>query len=829
MGQKAKGLYELMKRGHKVPPFILISWHEIHGILKKYIADYDQRMALWKSIDFDDLSELPIQLKLFSSDISKIKFDSADSDKFKNLWKKCHFNSWIFRPSVSCEDLSVHSFAGCFESYSGCSTELGVLNESLLKCISSAFAPHSLIQILSEGIDPIELNIQIIFQNKIQGIFAGTLTNVNLLKISENPFLINNEGEINHYVEFVEGDGSFLAQGTSLSVIKTSRTEAKINVQYPFLKKLWSHFDKILKYHKDPIEVEWVIDNRNEIWFLQWRPLVSQEILLRNKIEKGTQWSREKTMERFPEALTPMGWSVLKDLFQKNLDDLHELLCLQKKSVEQVAAFYKNLVYHDKVYFDFQSKLPIDFIKLIKNRRFYSVINNLFLFIFKGLTWWRYFSTVALLQVYFEQDWSKLDQIWDDRNSENKENWFKFREKLELWNPEHNSDILFWINEHEKLSHKFLEDDLLITVMKDALWKGFVKGLAIHKMSEFEIASTFGKLKSNASVMASLKWVHLKDNIERDPNYSVFYYKLSKCKNKKYLRDVVCDLQLTNQELLLNYFNQEAYSRTTWDLLVPTLIDDPSLMVSMLIHPTELNNRKGNGKDELSKSVDLPMNSSFLQLISKYPDLKLAYKQLQRLMQFDEEQHVNGYLIAGTSRMLLLKVGAYLCSREVFKKSEDIFFLTFDELKYWLNKDYFINLSLLIKRRRREFFKNKDLAKNLNFNNKIKMTSKVVQGESRSPGISEGILYRIESLSDWSQLPENAIIYVHSPEPSLAVLFHRISGIVTQTGGLLSHGFVSAREYGVPGIAGVSFNNDFLTNGLPVRIDGTKGTLEVLH
>ncbi len=59
-------------------------------------------------------------------------------------------------------------------------------------------------------------------------------------------------------------------------------------------------------------------------------------------------------------------------------------------------------------------------------------------------------------------------------------------------------------------------------------------------------------------------------------------------------------------------------------------------------------------------------------------------------------------------------------------------------------------------------------------------------------------------------------------------LLARIGGLIAEVGGQLSHGAIIAREYGIPAVMDVADATHRLTTGQRVRIDGQRGTIEIL-
>ncbi len=103
-----------------------------------------------------------------------------------------------------------------------------------------------------------------------------------------------------------------------------------------------------------------------------------------------------------------------------------------------------------------------------------------------------------------------------------------------------------------------------------------------------------------------------------------------------------------------------------------------------------------------------------------------------------------------------------------------------------------------------------------------------LQGIGASPGIAEG---RVKILHNWQTFPEidrDTIIVVPYTDSGWAPLLARAGGLIAEVGGRLSHGAIVAREYGIPAVMDVSDATRIFSEGQRVRIDGSRGTVEIL-
>ena len=105
---------------------------------------------------------------------------------------------------------------------------------------------------------------------------------------------------------------------------------------------------------------------------------------------------------------------------------------------------------------------------------------------------------------------------------------------------------------------------------------------------------------------------------------------------------------------------------------------------------------------------------------------------------------------------------------------------------------------------------------------------RVFEGVPCSSGQAEGTARVVETLEEAQTLQGGEILVARYTNPGWTPLFNLAGGIVIEEGGLLSHGAVVAREYGIPAIVGVRDVMTKLQTGQRVRVDGNRGVVEML-
>jgi phosphohistidine swiveling domain-containing protein len=104
----------------------------------------------------------------------------------------------------------------------------------------------------------------------------------------------------------------------------------------------------------------------------------------------------------------------------------------------------------------------------------------------------------------------------------------------------------------------------------------------------------------------------------------------------------------------------------------------------------------------------------------------------------------------------------------------------------------------------------------------------IFRGVPCSSGRVEGKARVVHSLEEAHELQRGEILIAPYTNPAWTPLFNLAAGIVIQEGGLLSHGAVVAREYGIPAVVRVEGAVQTFHTGQRLRLDGTAGTVEIL-
>jgi pyruvate,water dikinase len=104
-----------------------------------------------------------------------------------------------------------------------------------------------------------------------------------------------------------------------------------------------------------------------------------------------------------------------------------------------------------------------------------------------------------------------------------------------------------------------------------------------------------------------------------------------------------------------------------------------------------------------------------------------------------------------------------------------------------------------------------------------------ISGIAASPGTVEGIARVVMTVDDFDDVADGDVLVCQMTNPAWVVLFTKIAGLVTDTGGTTSHPAVLSREFGIPAVVGTSVATKRIRTGDRIRVNGSTGTIEVLE
>ncbi|WP_438422019.1 phosphoenolpyruvate synthase [Bacillus siamensis] len=277
-------------------------------------------------------------------------------------------------------------------------------------------------------------------------------------------------------------------------------------------------------------------------------------------------------------------------------------------------------------------------------------------------------------------------------------------------------------------------------------------------------------------------------------------------------------------------------TRTRWS-------EKPTALVPMILN--NLKNYEPNAsrrKFEQGRQEALKKEQELLDRLKQLPDGEQKAKETERMIriirnfsgfrEYPKYGMVSRYFVY---KQALLKEAEQLAEAGIIQEKEDIYYLTFEELQEVVRTNI---LDYQIISTRKDEYK---VYEKLSPPRVITSDGEIVTGEYKrenlpagaiaglpvSSGVIEGRARVILNMED-ANLEEGDILVTSFTDPSWTPLFVSIKGLVTEVGGLMTHGAVIAREYGLPAVVGVENATQLIKDGQRIRVHGTEGCIEIL-
>jgi phosphohistidine swiveling domain-containing protein len=202
-------------------------------------------------------------------------------------------------------------------------------------------------------------------------------------------------------------------------------------------------------------------------------------------------------------------------------------------------------------------------------------------------------------------------------------------------------------------------------------------------------------------------------------------------------------------------------------------------------------------------------------------------------------------------RLVLLLVGRKLVALGRLDQPDDVLFLRYNELRALIGSADAVPARDLVATRRAE----REAAGKLHprdwvgtvtpsqlafpylvnwgypdrFHQQQSEDERVITGIAASPGQVEGVARVVRTVDEFDDVRDGDILVCQMTNPAWVVLFTKIAGLVTDTGGTTSHPAVLSREFGIPAVVGTSVATQRIMTGDQLRVDGSTGRVEVVR
>ncbi|HEX3530823.1 MAG TPA: rifamycin-inactivating phosphotransferase [Thermoanaerobaculia bacterium] len=277
-------------------------------------------------------------------------------------------------------------------------------------------------------------------------------------------------------------------------------------------------------------------------------------------------------------------------------------------------------------------------------------------------------------------------------------------------------------------------------------------------------------------------------------------------------------------------------TRTRWS-------EAPTILVPLILSNVKnFEPGAGSRKFEQGRQEAAKKEQELLERLRQLPDGEQKAAETQRMIsrlrnfmgyrEYPKYGIVSRYFVY---KQALLEEAGRLVRAKVLQEPQDIYYLTLQEL-WEVMRTHELD-SQIVSRRKAEHERHRKLTppRFLTSDGEIvagaykraDLPAGALVGLPVSAGVVEG---RARILSDMAaELEAGDILVTAFTDPSWSPLFVSIKGLVTEVGGLMTHGTVIAREYGLPAVVSVENATRLIKDGQRIRVHGTDGYVEILE
>lgn len=588
------------------------------------------------------------------------------------------------------------------------------------------------------------------------------------------------------------------------------------------------------------------------LWLLQARPIVG--LAPGAERTEAIFWSRELAAERFPDPISPLGWSALASALAVNLATLRRHFGVIGDPPEAIAKAIGGYVYHNRDFFSLKGNLSLDPAFWLRQAPWLlgALLRDGPGLLLTGKGGPAFGDRLghprqrALMALYDRLVFGPAQAVEADW-ARDFEAHLAHMEALAAEEPERMDAAgrRAYATRLMAASDAFMEPDLAIYAVKMACRFAVeqLAALALGAPDPERLSRLTAGLADNATLALHEALDDLAARVRAgDPPLAAALA----AREREGLPEAwaASPLAARREAFLARY----GHVTLSWDLRQPPLAERPGLLDAWLGQrlslPSEARAEQAARREALARAREAETDS-VARALAAHPRLQAFFERalttLHRFMALDEAHHLFCARLIPAERRLILAWAEKLARLEVLARPDDVFFLTLPELFALLDEPDPASRARLCRRRRVAFERAMaqdpppaywgewPMSPEPEAEPEAGRDRRLVQGRCANPGLVEGRVRIVTSLVEMGAFRPGEIAVLATPKPSLTPIFAVAAGVVTATGATLSHGLVLAREYGLPALTDAPDALSKLKTGQRVRLDATRGRLEVLE
>ncbi|QWU13756.1 pyruvate, water dikinase [Paenibacillus sophorae] len=852
VGGKGLNLGELSKiEGIQVPEGFCVTTVGYQKAIEQnetYHALLDQ-LTMLKAEDRDQIVEISRKIRQIIMEV-EIPSDVVKAvTHYLSQFGEEH--AYAVRSSATAEDLPHASFAGQQDTYLNIIGKEAIL-QHISKCWASLFTDRAVIYRMQNGFDHSQVYLSVIVQRMVFPQASGILFTAD--PITSNRKLLSIDASFGLGEALVSGlvsadcykvqEGEIVDKriatkklgiygrkegGTETQQIDPDKQKTQTLTEQQIL-QLARIGRQIEAYFGCPQDIEWCLAH-DTFYIVQSRPITTLYPIPEANDEENHVYVSVGHQQMMTDPMKPLGLSFflltthapMRKAGGRLFVDVTQMLA----SPDSREILLNTIGQHDPLTKDaLMTIIDRDFIKLLPNdKKEQSPIN----------------SNKGMSPASFQAQIENYPTIVSDLIKRSQTSIEELKQNIQT---KSGSDLFDFILEDIQELKKILFDPQSSAVFMAAInASSWINEKMNEWLGEKNAADTLSQsVPNNITSEMGLELLNVADVIRPYPE--VIDY-LQHVKDDNFLNELIkFDGGQETRDAIYAYLNKYGMRCTgEIDITKTRWSEKPTTLVPMIL--SNIKNFEPNAsrrKFEQGRQEALNKELELLDRLKQLPDGEQKAKETKRMIdlirnfigyrEYPKYGMVNRYFVYKQS---LLKEAEQLVQAGVIHEKEDIYYLTFEELRDVVRTN---KLDYQIISKRKDEYK---LYEKLTPPRVITSDGETLSGEYKrenlpaeaivglpvSSGVIEGRARVILNMED-ADLEDGDILVTSFTDPSWTPLFVSIKGLVTEVGGLMTHGAVIAREYGLPAVVGVENATKLIKDGQRIRVHGTEGYIEIL-
>jgi phosphoenolpyruvate synthase/pyruvate phosphate dikinase len=727
------------------------------------------------------------------------------------------------RSSSTTEDLAGAAFAGQHETYLNCIGVEEVANR-VRQCWASLWSSRAVAYRRMAGFDLRATRMAVVIQRMAFCEVAGVGFSLNPVSgdLRQHVFdanyglgesVVGGEAQIDHF-EVDKTTAEVLKSQVATKHFKIVASESgsgtrKVQLapgeqSQPCLtpdqlRALSQLLNKVEGLYGYPQDIEWGFAN-GELKLLQSRPIT----------RIPARWTRDESAERFPSAITPLAWALVEEGFHKSLNYSFDLMGMPPFR-EKWFAMFEHYIYGNQNAVEIYASGAGSSIKIGSLAQLQAAIPVLR----------EQYGWVLELPLTWSRD---LDYYLISIGE-------LMREPLEQKSA---GEIWAYVLKVKDLGAEYFLPNIAISITQRTLYR------ILHEMlkmmvGEAKAAATFDDLLAYCETKTGVvnKELHrLAARIAVRPELAA---RMRALNSQEFLDAGGFALHPELNQSFAKFLRDHGHREVEFDPYHPTWVEAPWLVIENIKAMLDSHREDPAHKE---RELKIKMSETEATLLSNVPpELRFFVREVIRLARsytsLDDIEHYQTTRLTVPLRKGLKALGQRLHIMGVVDVPMDVFFANYQMLDAAVRSNdsdswKAMREAIMVEKTAYETHKHMTPVWQWPRTSNDEQTIGGLTGLPGSPGLAKGQVFKVFGSEDFAHFPKGAVLVARTTNPAWTPLFYKAVAVITESGGPLSHGAVTAREIGLPAVMSVRGVLSTLENGQTVMVDGTAGRVHTL-